>query len=325
MNKTIQFYKNPINLALALTVISILLILLLPLTGCTEDNPAYLINPFGTGVGTSNETPIYVNYPTISVNTTDLMSHSSWHENGGEDEISVTGLSGLLADDQHVLDSEVITAVENETELYVDLLAPDISGTIDFDGYNINVAGLYFGVVTTNAGSGIQLHNDAQGDTGAGITLTHDSQSPADGDDIGRFLFEGRDSAQDWGYYGWFACEATDVTSGTEDSQYEWWLYNAGGYNLAMTLDGDGTLKVDAGYDTFDEYDDAIRLKRAFSDGEKTALVEIGVLEQVSYNGTTKYVIDTQKMIALLAGGVYQNRDRIDQLEARISLLEGAK
>jgi len=36
--------------------------------------------------------------------------HSARHEDGGTDEISVAGLSGLLADDQHVLDSEV-TAV----------------------------------------------------------------------------------------------------------------------------------------------------------------------------------------------------------------------
>lgn len=39
-----------------------------------------------------------------------IRSHHTQHENGGTDEVSVTGLSGLLADDQHVLDSEV-TAV----------------------------------------------------------------------------------------------------------------------------------------------------------------------------------------------------------------------
>ena len=33
--------------------------------------------------------------------------HSARHENAGADEISVAGLSGLLADDQHVLDAEV--------------------------------------------------------------------------------------------------------------------------------------------------------------------------------------------------------------------------
>ena len=33
--------------------------------------------------------------------------HGAQHEDGETDEISVDGLSGLLADDQHVLDAEV--------------------------------------------------------------------------------------------------------------------------------------------------------------------------------------------------------------------------
>lgn len=36
------------------------------------------------------------------------VAHKATHENGGADEISVAGLSGLLADDQHVLDAEVL-------------------------------------------------------------------------------------------------------------------------------------------------------------------------------------------------------------------------
>jgi len=50
--------------------------------------------------------------------------HSPSHENGGADEVSVTGLSGLLADDQHVLDAEVkaiklddFTAPDDNTDL----------------------------------------------------------------------------------------------------------------------------------------------------------------------------------------------------------------
>ncbi|GAJ24688.1 unnamed protein product, partial [marine sediment metagenome] len=34
--------------------------------------------------------------------------HAARHQNGGADEISIAGLSGLLADDQHVLDAEVL-------------------------------------------------------------------------------------------------------------------------------------------------------------------------------------------------------------------------
>lgn len=37
-----------------------------------------------------------------------LSAHASRHQDGGTDEIIVTGLSGLLADDQHVLDVEVV-------------------------------------------------------------------------------------------------------------------------------------------------------------------------------------------------------------------------
>jgi hypothetical protein len=39
-------------------------------------------------------------------------AHAASHQNGGADEISVTGLSGLLADDQHVLDSEVTAVID---------------------------------------------------------------------------------------------------------------------------------------------------------------------------------------------------------------------
>lgn len=35
-------------------------------------------------------------------------AHNTSHQNGGADEVSVIGLSGLLADDQHVLDAEVL-------------------------------------------------------------------------------------------------------------------------------------------------------------------------------------------------------------------------
>jgi len=40
--------------------------------------------------------------------TIKISEHAIRHQDGGADEISVTGLSGLLADDQHVLDSEVV-------------------------------------------------------------------------------------------------------------------------------------------------------------------------------------------------------------------------
>ena len=39
-------------------------------------------------------------------------AHHADHENGGDDEVSIEGLSGLAADDQHVLDAEAVAAAE---------------------------------------------------------------------------------------------------------------------------------------------------------------------------------------------------------------------
>ena len=44
-----------------------------------------------------------------------LEAHATSHQNAGGDEIGVTGLSGLLADDQHVLDSEVLNVALGKT------------------------------------------------------------------------------------------------------------------------------------------------------------------------------------------------------------------
>jgi hypothetical protein len=56
-------------------------------------------------------------------------AHVASHQNAGGDEISVAGLSGLLADDQHVLDAEVITAAE--TIKLDDFATPDDNTDLD--------------------------------------------------------------------------------------------------------------------------------------------------------------------------------------------------
>ncbi len=49
--------------------------------------------------------------------------HKTRHQDTGADEISVAGLSGLLADDQHVLDTEVINLVYPVGSIYVSVVA----------------------------------------------------------------------------------------------------------------------------------------------------------------------------------------------------------
>ena len=56
----------------------------------------------------------------------DIAAHKARHQDAGADEISVTALSGLLADDQHVLDAEVklvfatIVSFEDNVVLFKD-------------------------------------------------------------------------------------------------------------------------------------------------------------------------------------------------------------
>lgn len=44
-------------------------------------------------------------------NGVDAANHHTRHEDGGADEISLAGLSGVAADPQHVIESEVVALV----------------------------------------------------------------------------------------------------------------------------------------------------------------------------------------------------------------------
>jgi len=73
----------------------------------TGDNVDAVLTPtYGTGAGTiceGDDSRLSDDRkPTI---------HHTVHENGDLDEIDVTGLSGVLADDQHIIDSEAVSAM----------------------------------------------------------------------------------------------------------------------------------------------------------------------------------------------------------------------
>jgi len=61
-------------------------------------------------------------------------AHKASHQNGGADKISVAALSGLLADDQHVLDAEVTAAVLAHANL------PVVTITFIIDGGGSEIA-----------------------------------------------------------------------------------------------------------------------------------------------------------------------------------------
>ncbi len=99
----------------------------------------------------------------------DPATHSASHENIGGDEISVAALSGLLADDQHVIDAEAIAAIEAEATVVLSgsLSVTDATastskttGSGKFAG-GVGVVGNIWasniGVLSTIGGSGVSI------------------------------------------------------------------------------------------------------------------------------------------------------------------------
>jgi hypothetical protein len=108
------------------------------------------------------------------------------------------------------------------------------------------------------------------------------------------------------------------------------------GANLDIIRIPDGQLTVDfnatADESAFDDYDDVAVLEAAYSPTAaaydlgagilkrgKELLADIGVLKRYEDDW---FGYNPQRMDALMAGGIYQNRDRIKTLEERIVALE---
>ena len=90
--------------------------------------------------------------------------------------------------------------------------------------------------------------------------------------------------------------------------------------------DGQTTIDANTTWDdnVFDDYDDALVLSprregKIDLKARREQLIEIGVLKLYD-DGFVGY--NDQRMAALLAGGIYQSRQRIDELEAKLAALE---
>jgi hypothetical protein len=98
-----------------------------------------------------------------------VIKHKIRHQNGGSDEISVTGLSGLLADDQHVLDAEV-QAIKLDA-----FTAPDDGAKLDV---STSLHGLAPKAVAPAAGL-LNVYGIANGETAITNKPAFDSTNPA--------------------------------------------------------------------------------------------------------------------------------------------------
>lgn len=201
-------------------------------------------------------------------------------------------------------------------------------GTGDTRIYNdgstlrINTVSSSLGLDSTGAGAGLSTTVTNDGNLGAAFTTSHASASPANDDEISNWFIWAQDSGGGWQYYFKTQYIATNVTAGAETGKIVWQIYDGGTLNTAMYLLGDGTLYTDLAPQVFDNYDDAQLLKLSISGGDKKLLVDAGVFIQTDNGTSPKYMMNTQAMMSLIAGGVYQNRDKIDLLEKRIAELE---
>jgi len=192
-------------------------------------------------------------------------------------------------------------------------------------------------VNTTGSLKGILIQSTNDGNLGATFETYHVSASPAAGDYVSLQEYYGKNSAAEKITYGEFVCIVQDPVDAQEDSQYQWTLMNAGATNLGMTLSGAGLLSVDAAGtgagspSLFDDYDDAMLIKQGIQENNRELLADMGVLDRK--NTGSGYMMNIQPMIRLLAGGIYQTRQMLEdirdeltnkvvQLENKLMLLE---
>lgn len=202
-----------------------------------------------------------------------------------------------------------------------------LGGNMTVTGYALDAGTGSAQINTTGANFGLVILSTQDGATGARLVLQTNSASPAVDDLIAESAFVGNTSTAASVAYGSHRCYLTNVTNGAETAKFHWSLRNGAAENLAMALTGAGVLSVDlsgsggaAQVDLFDNYDDALVLKQGIQQNNRELLADIGVLERK--NTGSGYMMKLQPMVRLLAGGIYQSRAMIDQMQTKIELLE---
>ena len=164
-------------------------------------------------------------------------------------------------------------------------------------------------------------------------------------DSIGGLLVIGRSTTEDMvdGFGAGLSFEIEDATSGVKrigelafrragaDNTGDFVMITriAGVKNEAFRVTSAGLGSFDAAGDgtglpsLFDKYDDALALRRGVSLGHREELEIMGVMERK--NTGSGWFLNLQPFLYLLAGGVYQNRERFDHyyddLNARLNAI----
>ena len=190
-----------------------------------------------------------------------------------------------------------------------------------------------------SGGTGIDLEiiNTETGALGPKIELYHNvgNSQAADNDVVGRLRFQADDeeASATKTLVGQMDCLWTDATAASYASRFIFYTSTGGAQNEALRILDDGSLSIDlsSGAGTalvFDDYDDAKVLETVSSGYDKMVetLSDMGIME-LKECGRGHY-LHLQGFLMLLAGGIYQTRQRLDDkvrdLEAQIYKLQMA-
>lgn len=191
-----------------------------------------------------------------------------------------------------------------------------LGGTVTGANQIFDAGSGYIRFITT--GSSILELESTQGGAGiVGFAMYHNSTTPADNDYLD-FAFYFANDASEKTSYGTIGVKARDVSDGTEDARLTVWLMINGSMTESMRVENGIGYFTTAGAGSavptlFDDYDDALILREGLSSrGTFEKLEKIGVMQR--NDNLSGWLIAVQPMMYLLAGGVYQNRARIDDL-----------
>lgn len=248
-------------------------------------------------------------------------------EKGEKGDTGATGASGNITTNTATSFSGIIVGDSGNCS---EITQPSgtVVGTTDtqeLTNKTLNAGSGSIPVNTTGNIKGIEITSTSGSSVGPALNMVHHSGTPANGDSC--FQLTGRSyNVNSLEYtYGLIRITTPDISEGSSNGGFEIWLLDEEVLNQALILSSEGILYVDDSYDTFDEYDDAEVLREGISKGNKALLLSLGVIveKRDDYGSIIpdEYMISTQRLINLIAGGVYQNRDYIESLEARIAEL----
>ena len=315
------------------------------MTGSTSDTAVFTVGTHGTlSIVTTDDAAAAANIQITADGTVDIDSAGVLTlDSGAAINIEPASGSAILLDGTISIDAGVVTGTTSITigdtvitdGVITDSTGLQIAAAVDLANNTLSNVGASGNDWSANAftlAGGSSNQKLLVETTGSGADSEIQVKIPASGSETATISFfqgSGNGSADNMSYYigysgsGYLLCRSRDTDGSSTDADI-WRI-------------PDGQLSVDANTtwdaNVFDTYDDVGLIRSAISPTAEAydfgqgalkrgrdVLIEIGVLKEYE-DGFIGY--NDQRMAALLAGGIYQTRSKVDELEQRLQALGG--